>query len=472
MIRRPTLRFYLAVSYSLFVLIVVGGLNLYWFSQQEQVAEGALRDQLKERARLIATAFESDQLIGGDFILPAVDTAIYTNLRTFYVTPELYMRSLSDDVLDDKQQAVMLDLAQNALSGQAVSREIYNEDFSRESLYAAAPVYNADGHIIGLVCVLLPLDAFEASIARARTTTVLFSIIVAVLSTPLGLALAEILTRRLSQAQRLAARVASGDYSLRMSESGPRELADLAVHLNTMADELEQQTRMRNLALARVTHELARPLGGLKLGVQSMQAGAMKDPVLADDLLDEMGQSLKRMEAMVEDLTLAGRPTNKYLALNLEPIQLNHFLRQQDAIFRRRASERDITLQINLPHESLTVSADELRLSQIIGNLVANALKYTPAGGQVILCAAASNAEVRISVRDTGPGIPEEDLPLIFEPFFQGRNANPAQQGMGLGLTIAQQLAVAHGGRIEVARRESVGLRASVILPLNNNHVN
>jgi two-component system sensor histidine kinase BaeS len=288
----------------------------------------------------------------------------------------------------------------------------------------------------------------------------------ALLSLVLGILLATLLTRPLSHAQQLAARVAGGDYSVQVPETGPRELAELASYLNRMAKELQTETRRREIVLSNLTHELARPLGGLRLGIESLSEGALHDTPLAEELLTDMQQTVQRMQALLEDLALAARPPAKPLQLNLAPLAVEPLLQGLKARFNAAAVSQSVRLEVNVPSGLPEVQADELRLNQILANLVDNALKFTPQGGWVLLSAKTVPAGLQISVQDNGPGIPQHDLEHVFEPFFQSSGAASIRQGMGLGLAIAHQLALAHHGQLELENLPAGGLLATLTLPV------
>jgi signal transduction histidine kinase len=462
---RWSVRVYLALSYALFVLIVFGGSSLFWFARQEQTAEDALRIQLKERARLLSMVSDFDPPQAELFNLPAFYTALDSNLRVIYVTSDLEYRNLSDYTLTSEEQEYIMDLAQEALTGAAISREIYNPNRT-EDLYAAAPVYAEDRSVIGAVCLILPLEEFEAAIIGTRNSIIMITLGMAFFSLLLGLLLANWFTRPLAQAQRLSARVANGDYSARLPAKGPRELAELATHLNQMSAELAQQTQERQIVLANLTHELARPLGGLRLGIDSLKAGAVRDPALADDLLNDLGQTIQDMEALLDDLSLAAHPITQSVQLDLQPLAVEPFLRGLKSRFFPRANSQDVRLEVEVPDDLPRVIADELRLSQIMANLLDNAIKYSPRGGQVRLSAERSGSSVVLKVEDQGPGIPPSEMEHIFEPFYQGEQLVRIQHGMGLGLFIAHQLARAHNGALTVENLPWQGLLVKMTLPM------
>jgi signal transduction histidine kinase len=466
MTAKRSVRFYLALSHSLFVFFVIGIAAYTWFSQQEQTAEIVLRNQLKERARLLATLIDVNEFSSAGLTLPASYASVEGNVRVVLLTPQLQIRNLSDRSLTPGQVEVTLDMGRRALEGEAFTREVYSEDRSSESIYAAAPLYDPGGRVVGAVCLILPLHDFEASMVNTRSEVLLIVAGLSFLSLLLGLAVAVFLTRPLTQAKKLAARVAGGDYSLRLPEEGPRELAELGGHLNRMAAELEKQAEARRMVLAKVAHELARPLGGLRLGVDALRNGAVAEPALADDLLQEMEKTIDSMASLTDDLSLASRPITRPAALHKTQVELTPFIASLESRFSMRASGRGIHLTHELPASLPTVVADEGRLMQIMSNLMDNAIKFTPEGGCVVLSACVHDSQLTLEVRDTGPGIPPGDLAHLFEPFYRGEIPSRDSSGTGLGLVVARQLAEAHSGRIELANRPEGGALARLTLPL------
>jgi signal transduction histidine kinase len=220
------------------------------------------------------------------------------------------------------------------------------------------------------------------------------------------------------------------------------------------------------MLLANMTHELARPLGGLGLGIESLRSGAMDERETGDSLLNEMEVSIQRMESLIEDLAVSARPKSLPLKLRFSKVALGPFLHGLRSRLARRAALRDIQLTLSVPEALPTIEADEMRLFQIMGNLADNALKFTPTGGAVDISAQLNTSQVTLTICDSGPGIPPDQVDRLLEPFAQGDTVSEVRQGMGLGLSIANELVQAHGGRLRLGQSDLGGLQASVILPL------
>ncbi len=168
---------------------------------------------------------------------------------------------------------------------------------------------------------------------------------------------------------------------------------------------------------------------------------------------------------MVEGIENLNQAEAGVLSLRRQDVQLDTFLGNIVERFRPAFGEKGVGLELQCPGGALRVSADPERLSQVVLNLLSNALKATGSGGRVVVSAAEGSGEVRIAVEDDGAGIREEDLPFIFERFYRGPGG-----GLGIGLTIAKELVEAHGGRIEAKGGEGKGAAFVVSLPAAGVH--
>ncbi len=223
-------------------------------------------------------------------------------------------------------------------------------------------------------------------------------------------------------------------------------------------------TRLRRLETVRrdfisnLSHELRTPLASLKALTETLQDGALDDPPAAQRFLDRMLIEVDALSQMVEELLELSRIESGRVPLRLAPVDPADLLAAAVERLGVQAERAGLTISIDCPSDLPPVLADAARLQQVLVNLLHNAIKFTPSGGQIRLSAAARPGQVVFSVQDTGVGIPVEDRPRIFERFFKADRAR-AGGGTGLGLAIARHLVEAHGGRIWV---ESVEGRGSV----------
>jgi two-component system OmpR family sensor kinase/two-component system sensor histidine kinase BaeS len=259
--------------------------------------------------------------------------------------------------------------------------------------------------------------------------------------------------------------VADGDLSARVPESGPGDFRQLAHSFNRMTGELERAEQQRRNLTADVAHELRTPLHIIQGNLEGMVDGVYEPN---ESHLEATLEETRLLARLVEDLQTLSLAEAGQLALNEEPVNVSELLADAGTSFSGQAEAAGVTLAVSTEGDAagLTVWADYGRLDQVMGNLIANALRYTPPGGTINLQAANRSEKVVITVADTGEGIPAEELPYIFDRFWRGDRSRPHGGGSsGLGLAIAQQLVRAHHGRIEVSSETGQGTTFTVALP-------
>jgi signal transduction histidine kinase len=280
--------------------------------------------------------------------------------------------------------------------------------------------------------------------------------------------------RRLTEASR---GLAEGDLTRRVPpgevRAGSSELAELAIQFNTMADRLEESVaiirrdrdRSRDF-LADVSHELRTPLAALRMFNELLKEGAADDPEARAEFLESSGQQIERLDWLAQNLLELSKLDSGLVLLDLRPDDLRAAVETAVEQTRAAAIRRGVGLTVHIPDAPIRVRHDPQRVGQVVANLVANAVKFTPRGGSVGVDVAEIADGARIEVVDTGVGIDPSELPHIFERFYRGSRANEARSsGSGLGLAIVRSIVDMHGGTVAVESRVGRGSRFTVTLP-------
>ncbi len=260
--------------------------------------------------------------------------------------------------------------------------------------------------------------------------------------------------------------LAGGDFSIRVEEKGDREFIKLAKSFNHMAEELQHAEMQRRNLTADVAHELRTPLHILQGNLEGALDGVYK---ASPEYFKSMLEETRLLQRLVEDLQILSLAETGNLELNFQTLLVKDLLEDVVTSFSGQADEGKIQIRLNYPKElaELTLEGDWHRLDQVVGNLVSNAMRYTAEGGEIILGADKNDTVVKITIQDSGAGIPAEDLPYVFDRFWKGdKTRSRTSGGSGLGLAIARQLVSAHGGTIAVESEEGVGTKFTVELPL------
>ncbi len=284
-----------------------------------------------------------------------------------------------------------------------------------------------------------------------------------------GLLLVSLTSRRMLRSVRTltsaARRMGGGDLSQRVPAEGRDEIGELARTFNAMADGLESAERQRRNMVADAAHELRTPLSNIRGYVEAVRDGVLEsDP----ETLATIHQQVLHLTDLVDDLRLLAETEASDFGLNREPGSLFEIVRTSVEGVRARAEARGVVLEIDLPAESPSLEFDRTRISQVVGNLLDNAIRHTPPGGTVTASVGVRPAVATVSVADTGEGIPAEITPFVFERFYRvDPSRSRSTGGAGLGLTIARQLVEAHGGSIRVQSAAGEGTTITFDLPLN-----
>jgi two-component system, sensor histidine kinase len=238
--------------------------------------------------------------------------------------------------------------------------------------------------------------------------------------------------------------------------------------IRDLLDQKDQAERRKDEFLAMLAHELRNPLAPLRTGLQLLRLGPAPDIVSRTHAM--MERQITNLTRLIDDLLDVSRITQRKIALRMEPGDLREAVRQAVDAMRHLALDKGLRIEMSLDDGPIPVRADLVRLEQMIGNVLSNAVKYTPAKGSIAVAARIEGGQAVLRVRDTGIGIPQEQLPHVFDLFAQAPRAlDRSDGGLGIGLTVVKLLAELHGGRVEIfSSGTNTGTEAVVRLPLLN----
>lgn len=292
-------------------------------------------------------------------------------------------------------------------------------------------------------------EMYDESVTKVVVAAV---IVAALASVALAMVLAGMLAHPLEEIGRAARRVAAGDYAARVPRSGPEELVSLADSFNQMATSLERQEQMRRDFIANAAHELRTPLTNLQGYLEALRDGVIQADRAAYDSLWEEAERLVRLSRSLDSLAEGDASTPQ----RLEAVDLVAAIRSAIDLAQPVLDRAGLSVVLDLP-DALPARANPDHLSQVLGNLVSNAARYTPAGGTVTVKAERRPSDLLVSVSNTGDGIPPEDVDRVFERFYRvEKSRDPARGGAGIGLAIVKQLVEAGGGRVGVESRKGL----------------
>ena len=294
-------------------------------------------------------------------------------------------------------------------------------------------------------------DHAQAMYDESVTTVVIAAVVVAaVASVVLAVILARMLAHPLAEVGGAARRIAEGDYAARVPRGGPEELTSLADSFNQMASSLERQEVMRRDFIANAAHELRTPLTNLQGYLEALRDGVITaDRATYESLWDE-AERLVRLSHSLDALAEGDAATSSPILVDLD---LAAAIRAALDLAGPTLDRAGLQLIVEVP-DRLAARANPDHLAQVLGNLLSNAARYTPAGGTVTVRAERRPADLLVSVANTGEGIPAEDLDRVFERFYRvEKSRDRALGGAGIGLAVVKQLVEAEGGQVGAESR-------------------
>jgi signal transduction histidine kinase len=340
----------------------------------------------------------------------------------------------------------------------AIRRVLDNE----RVLYAAAPVYAESGAIGGIVYIATPLPA--AGLPGNIILQLLGAMLVAVvLATFFGGLLAQKIAHPLEELAAAAHFISQGDLNQHVEISDNiSELQRLSGAFNNMAENLRQSDEAKKTFIADVTHELRTPLTVIKGTIETLEDGALDDVEGRGPLLTSMQRETDRLIRLVNELLVLTRADAGTLQLSTQTLDLAELAQARCDVFSNLAARRGIRFAVQEPalESPASVQADPDRISQVIDNLLDNAIRHSPEDSTITIAIEQKDNGWACSITDQGTGIPAQHLPFIFERFYRvdaSRARNRTEAGTGLGLAIAKALVNAQGGHIDAQSSEGKG---------------
>jgi two-component system sensor histidine kinase BaeS len=466
-----SLRNRLILSHILPILVTIplAAIALF-FVLETQFLLPSIAENLSQDARYLAELSRAEfQLFGNPVIvsnmLNRVDIDPAIRVMFLDENGRLLFSSDSSDT-DQFGKVLQTDGLSQATEGEEVVLTNYSIFRLRDVLVDVfSPVITPQEDVIGVVRVSYRSAALYQFLSRLRNLITVVLIIGLLVGTTLGSILGLNIGNPIRQVTSAIYGVAQGERDEILAEEGPDEIRDLSRSVNYLVGRLEELEAARRHLLANLVHELGRPLGAIRSGIQSILRGADQDPPLLRELTKGMDDEADRMQHVLEELAHLHDEVIGTLELNKEDLVLNDWLPKVLLPWKQAAEGKKIQWKEEYPSVPLHISADPIRMGQVIGNLANNAVKYTPVGGAVSISANTAEEQVWIMFVDTGPGIAKEEQEQVFEPFYRGDQGRKIKQGMGLGLSIARDILHAHGGEIELQSMPNQGSQFTVWLP-------
>ena len=346
----------------------------------------------------------------------------------------------------------------------ASALSFYENVSSMSGLYAHAIVY--EGEAVGVAVYVSTVQEIYENLHSIQIRILLWLVIVAALVLIISLFVMRTFTRPIGDLSEGIERMTGGDLSARVNVRGKNEFAELAQAFNSMSEKIEALDKTRSQFVSNASHELKTPLSTMKILIESLLYQDPMDPGLAKEFLTDVNKEIDRLNRIVSDLLTLVNIDSGGMKLNIAEMSLNSLLEEQVKRLLPLARENGIEINLEMKDDISTLG-DSAKLEQVIYNVIDNAIKYTPRGGEVETSLVRSGRKAVIRISDTGIGIPADDLPHIFDRFYRVDKARSrATGGTGLGLSIVKQIVQNHGGNISASSAEGKGTTFTIELPI------
>ena len=342
-------------------------------------------------------------------------------------------------------------------SGKPKSQQgLFYGQFSSEVLTVGIPITDATGKPFGVIFIHKKMSALNEAVGkmyRQIATSAAFAM-------ALGIILITLMSTRISrplvQMNQIAGFIARGDFGKRAEVKSRDEIGMLAESFNTMAEELKKQEDLRSGFVANVSHELRSPLTSIHGFAQGMLDGTIPPEDHQKYLGVIVGES-RRLTKLIRELLDLSQIESGNFPLNIQAFDVNELICRVLISFEEKIEEKKLEIDVDFRQDKAMVLADSDRIEQVIINLLDNAVKFTDVGGRIKIWTHAATDKMLVGIGDTGPGIPEEDQPYVWERFYKVDKSHTGKKGTGLGLSIVKKIIEQHGERITLQSQPGSG---------------
>ena len=406
--------------------------------------------------------------------LSSTDKNTFTDTAINIAGAFKYKNNLEVQVFDSKGNLIVSTTGFNSASDSMIDFQKAEENkqtyttktktFDGERIMASTtPIYDSNGKKLGAYRWITSMEA-------ANSNTFWFSLVMAIASLGVlgffgfsGLYFIKSIVKPIRDVSNMARKIAMGDFDSRIEINKNDEIGELCDTINYMASELSLAENLKNDFISSVSHELRTPLTAIRGWGETAKMSVGVDQDLVNRGLEVVLSEADRLSGLVEDLLDFSRMESGKMTVETKPINITMLLFESVDMYVELARNQGIDLTFPEPPEDLEILGDVNCLKQVFINIIDNAVKYTENGGQVLISQIKEEGCVRISVTDTGLGIPGQDLDRIKEKFYKASNS---VRGSGIGLAVADEIIKQHDGLLFVESIENVGTTVTIVLPI------
>ena len=365
----------------------------------------------------------------------------------------------------DYQTLISEEERQMLLDGEPVEKEGYEPRFSKNIVAAIIPLID-ENRLEGIIYIYIPVDSITDYIQKFAVNWIIAAFLFITLAMVLTTKWLKKLIRPIKDMEAAAYQVSKGDYSIKVPVTSNDEVGQLTKAFNEMAESIHVEEEKKREFLENVSHELRTPLSYVKGYTQAILDGVITDKEEESKYLQLISRETLRMQHLVADLMELTKIDRNQVQLQTSPIAFAQFIEDFVVKYEQILSEKKLKLQLELDPDPI-IMADERKMEQILQNIMDNAIKYTDTNGSISVILLQKNNTCKLSITDTGCGIPKQDVPFIMDRFYRVNKARSRLNGgSGLGLSIVKKLIELQKGAITIESKENVGTKVTLTFPI------
>ena len=457
-----TIKSRLVKSFSIVIFITILVLDILLITFVRKYYYDNMNDLLKNQLQITTNFYKKY------FNLYSLEENIYDSLDSFWEQTDAQIQiydntgSMLMDSIGVVEDNVKYMDVQKSLQGEKNNRWIGNVSYYDYKVMALSTPIESDGKVIGVMRLVVSLEAVDKGISNIIVFFLIISITVLIFSILVSTILAKNIVVPIKKLTIVAEEMAGGDLGVRSDTNSKDEIGKLAKTLDYMAEEIQKREQLKNEFISSISHELRTPLTAIKGWVITLDDSQTDKDTLKMGL-NIIEKETDRLVNMVEELLDFSRLSSGKMTLNKKEVSIKAISDYIDVYMSARARRENKRLNINLDSENKKIYVDIDRIKQVLINLLDNAFKFTEAECTISISFSSVEGSLKIIVQDDGCGISEEDLPRVKEKFYKGKNAKSKN---GIGLSICDEIVKLHDGEIFIESEEGKGTLVTVILPV------
>ena len=365
----------------------------------------------------------------------------------------------------DYQTLISEEERQMLLEGKTVEKEGYEPRFGKNIVAAIIPLID-ENRLEGIIYTYIPVDSITDLIQEFAVKWMIAAILFLMIAIVLTTKWLKKLIHPIQEMEVAARQVSKGDYSIQVPVTSNDEVGQLAKAFNEMAESIHLEEEKKREFLENVSHELRTPLSYVKGYTQAILDGVISDQQEETKYLQLISRETLRMQQLVADLMELTKMEGNQVPLQTSPMAFAQFIEDFAVKYEQILIEKKLKLQLQLDPDPI-IMADERKMEQILQNIFDNAIHYTDANGSISVILEQNKDTCRLTIADTGCGIPDQDLPYIMNRFYRVNKARSRSNGgSGLGLSIVKKLVELQNGEITIESKAEMGTKVILVFPI------